>query len=281
MAPVRLNDLGFNRHVSRPGFAVPALACDAHMHVNGPYHRFPLRETRELAPPEATAEDYRRTASALGLQRCVIVQPSYFAKDNSCTLSAVNEIGIEARAVVVIDPDCSDTELRRFHDAGARGVRLQTVVAGGTDPVAARELADKLAPLGWHIQLFVRESQLGDIVPVVETLPVPVVFDHMAHLDEGDGEDGPNFRLLLKLLERERCWVKLSNAFFTPSGTRARALIQANPDRVVWGSDWPHVAFNSAPPDDGLLLDMLAAWAGDAEVTEKILSRNPDRLYFS
>jgi predicted TIM-barrel fold metal-dependent hydrolase len=282
VSKVRLNEHGFNRDVSRPGFVVPPLACDAHMHIVGPFDRFPLQETRDLAPPAATAEDFRITAHTLGLSRCVVVQPSFFARDNTCTLASVSEIGLEARAVVVVDPDITEKELQCFHDAGARGVRLQTVVAGGTDPKAARELAAKLAPLGWHIQLFVRQSQLSDLIPFVQALPVPVVFDHMVHLNADDPEDSQEFRLLQDLLGHGRCWVKLSNAFFTVSDKRARLLVETNPDQVMWGSDWPHVAFTGSPPDDGRLLDRLTDWSrGDMRLLERVLCANAGRLYFS
>jgi len=250
------------------------------MHINGPYDRFPLRETRDLEPPEATSGDYRRLAEITGIERCVVVQPSYFAKDNSCTLTSLTEIGLDARAVVVIDPDCPTSDLQRFHDLGARGVRLQTVIAGGTDPRAAQALAARLAPLGWHIQLFVREDQIPDLLPMINDLPVPVVFDHMAHLDRNAGEDSENFALLLRLLERGNCWIKLSNCFFNPSGSRARRLIEANPERVVWGSDWPHVAITDGAPDDGRLLDQLADWASNEDTLRKILCDNPTALYF-
>lgn len=257
-----------------------ALACDAHMHIVGPFARYPLRETRSLNPPEATLDDYRRVRDRLGLGRCVIVQPSVFAKDNACTLDAVEALEGSARAVVVVDADTDETTLECMHRRGARGVRLQQVVAGGASLDELEELAARIQPFGWHVQLFVDAAQLTDLVPRIRRLPVNVVFDHMAQTTQAAGMESTGFEALLQMLQTGKVWVKLANAFGFPDAARARSLIAANRERVVWGTDWPHLGVKGAALDDGKLLEALGEWTQDEALRQQILVDNPDRLYF-
>lgn len=280
MMDVTTNLSGFRKDITKPKVRLPEGACDAHMHIIGPFSRFPLVETRTLRPGEAVLEDFLSLQKVLGLDRCVIVQPSFYGTDNACTLDAVARIGDGARAVVVIDPEIGDEDLRRLHAAGARGVRLQQVVSGGIDPRHLTRMAERLAPLGWHIQLFVTEDFFLDSPVDLNGLPVPVVIDHMAHFDPSQGIDGAGFRAFLKLLERGNVWAKISNCFFRAAVDRARALVAANPERCVWGSDWPHVVFRGPAPDDGALIDDLEAICGDARTLELMVARNAGRLYF-
>lgn len=276
----KTNAQGFHRNVSAPAIAVPQGACDTHMHIVGPYSAYPLQETRSLQPPEATLDDYRRVQRITGLSRNVIVQPSFFAKDNRCTLESTQALGANARAVVVIDPDIDDSELAAMHRAGARGVRIQRVVAGGASIADIETLAACIQPFGWHIQLYLDAEDLVDLVPTLRRLPVDVVFDHMAHVRRGSTLTSAGFAALLGLLDGGRTWVKLSNARFEPDGERARRLIAANPERMLWGSDWPHVAYEENVPDEGKLLDLLAQWAPDEDERRRILVDNPASLYF-
>lgn len=250
------------------------------MHVVGPTARYPYRETRNLMPPEATWEDYRHTAATLGLERCVVVQPSFYASDNACTLDAVARSGGKAVGVVVVDADATHGQLAALHARGARAVRSQMIVAGGLSFDGVERLAERIAPLGWHIELYLDTSDLPELAGRLRRLPVPVVFDHMGQWLPGDRIDEPGFRALLELLESGRAWTKLSNPRFEPSPARARKLIEVNPERVVWGSDWPHVSHAGAPPDDGHLLDQLAGWTADAATVHRILVSNPGQLYF-
>lgn len=250
------------------------------MHVVGPLARYPFRETRNLMPPEATSEDYRATAARLGLQRCVVVQPSFYAADNQCTLDAVARSEDAAVGVVVVEPAVTPQELAALHAQGARAVRSQMIVAGGLTFDAVEALADRIGPLGWHIELYLDTADLPDLASRLRRLPVPVVFDHMGQWHPEDRVDEAGFRALLDLLESGQVWTKLSNPRFQPSSARARKLIETNPERVVWGSDWPHVSCKGPPPDDGALLDLLAEWTPDAETRHRILVSNPDRLYF-
>ena len=278
---IRTNTLGFRRDLRPPRVALPQGACDAHMHIVGPQARYPFTASRSISPPEATWSDYRRTAQTLGVSRCVIVQPSFYGTDNRCTLDAVAASEGRARAVVVVAPDVASADIARMHAQGARGVRLQLVAKGGVDPAAMESIAALIAPFGWHLQLYLDAEELPALAARLRRLPVPLVFDHMAHVIERNGTDGPGFAVLLELLSEGIAWVKLSNALFAPSAERARLLAQANPDRMLWGTDWPHVAHSDAGvPDDAALVDALADWIADPALRERALVANPDRLYF-
>lgn len=277
----RTNTRGFRPDGRAPLIAVPPGTCDTHMHIVGPYAQFPLVETRSLTPPEATLDDYRETMRRTGIARNVIVQPSFFAKDNACTLAAASALGDAARAVVVVDPDIDEAALRRMHEQGARGVRVQRVVAGGASIEDITRLAERIAPYGWHLQLFIDATEIEALVPTLQRLPVDVVFDHMAQVRSDSDMTHPGFQALLGLLRAGRTWVKLSNARFVPDAARARALVDANPRRALWGSDWPHVAYEESPvPEEGQLLDLLAQWVPDEATRHAILVDNPARLYF-
>ena len=190
------------------------------------------------------------------------------------------------RAVVVVEPDVGEATLARMHARGlarmhargARGVRVQNVVAGGASFDDIKEIAARIRPFGWHIQLFMDAADIVDIAPRLRGLPVPVVFDHMAQVHAGGGMDGDGFKTLLGLLESGRAWVKLSNAFRIPDPARARRLIAANPEHVVWGTDWSHLGFKDGPPDDAELLEAVSEWAPDASVRNRILVTNPGEL---
>jgi predicted TIM-barrel fold metal-dependent hydrolase len=278
---IRTNHAGPRRRASDPGFVLPPGACDTHVHILGPYDRHPLLVTRMIEPPAAPLEDYLATARPLGLARAVIVQPSVYASDNRCTLEAIAALGPAARGVAVIGPEVSDEALAALHRGGVRGVRLQAVAAGGQSPDLYAAVARRIAPLGWHLQLFLDARALPPILPLLRGLGLPLVFDHMAQIDSASGEDEPGFQALLTLLAEGLAWVKLSNSFFVPRAERARALFAANPRRCVWGSDWPHMAeMEPAVPDEGQLLARLAAWFPDPAARQAILAENPDALYF-
>ena len=278
---ITTNRAGFRRDVSVPRIRVPQGACDSHMHIIGSPQAYPFTVIRSLSPPPASWNDYRTTADKLGLSRCVIVQPSFYGTDNRCTLDAVAESEGRARGVVVVDAGITTAEIARMNERGARGVRIQMVSKGGVDFEAIEAVSERIAPFGWHLQLYVDAQDLPPLAARLRKLPVHVVFDHMAHVIESNGTDAPGFRLLLDLLADGHAWVKLSNALFPPSAERARILARANPDRILWGSDWPHVAYDEASvPDDGALVDALADWVPDEPMREKVLVTNPDRLYF-
>jgi predicted TIM-barrel fold metal-dependent hydrolase len=260
---------------------MPAGACDTHMHVVGPFDRYPLRETSLLRPPESTLDDYLAMRKIMGVERNVIVQPSFFAKDNACTLDATVSLGGQTRAIVAVDPDIDEKTLADMHARGARGVRLNhRVTPGGASVDGITEIARRIQPFGWHVQLFMDSEDVEALAPKLQQLPVPIVFDHMAHVHPDSSVRSAGFRTVLDLLASGKAWVKLSAWRFSPDGERARLLIAANPERILWGSDWPHVSWQEPVPNDGEILDRLAQWAGDPATLQRILVENPSQLYF-
>ena len=264
----------------------PAGACDCHAHVIGPAERRPFSPTRAYTPPDALLPDYLALLGELGIERAVIVQPSVYGYDNACTLDAVQTLGARGRAVVVADPASNDAELAAMAAAGACGLRFNLVTPGGPGAAELERMAARVAPLGWHVQLYVRTAQLVELAPRISGLPCPAVIDHMGHPDLKAGPEQPGFRALLELLLAGRIWVKLSGAYrvdpsvgHAAAAPFAKALINAAPDRCVWGTDWPHTQCEIDPPDDGQLLDQLADWAPEDALWRAILVDNPARLY--
>lgn len=275
-------------HPRRPRFAAPPGSCDCHFHVFGPYGRFPLSATRGYTPPEASVPSYRGVVQALGLTRSVIVQPSVYGDDNACTLAAAQALGGPAacRVVAVVGPEATMPQLRALHDAGVRGVRVNAVSGGGPLADQIGGVARAVAPLGWHVQLYLPPGALAGLAPAIQALPTPVVVDHMGSPVPGQ-PDEPGLRALLRLLDAGRTWVKLSGGYMASRGSApfddvapaARALAAARLDRVVWGTNWPHPIRFREMPDDGDLLDALATWLPDEEQLRAILVDNPAALY--
>jgi predicted TIM-barrel fold metal-dependent hydrolase len=286
-----------------PNVAVPRGATDCHMHIFGLQDRYPQSPTRTYTAPPASIARYRALAETLGLSRVVVVQPSAYGTDNSCTLDAVEALGGDARAVVGIDAATSEEALDHMAARGARGVRLNAASQGLDEIYKVSELvsaiAQRIARLGWHLQIFTDLAVISGLAPLLRTLSVPVVFDHMG-LAKGElGLEQPGFDALRELLATGRCWVKLSGAYrvssrepdFPDAAPIIRALVVANPDRVVWGTDWPHtashrhVASNTAPLisyrslDTAALLEQFAQYAGDTATLKKVLVDNPVALY--
>jgi predicted TIM-barrel fold metal-dependent hydrolase len=261
-------------------------ACDAHFHIFGPYDRFPLDDKRPYTPPPATIPHYRTMAEKLGLTRAVVVQASVYGTDNAVTLDAVAQFGQEnARAVVVVD-DTAD--LAAMHAAGARGVRFNAVSGNGTPIEQLDALARRIAPLGWHIQIYAKGAAMLDLAPRLAALPVPVVLDHMAGAPAEEGPQGPVVEAALRLLATGRAWIKLSGyrssmAPWTDLPPLARRYISAAPERCLWGTDWPHTQISRPEDmlDDAVLLDWFADWAPDAADRQRILVENPAKLYFA
>lgn len=272
--------------VSSPREKAPALSCDCHFHIFGPFDRYPLSEGRRYTPHEALVPDYLKLADTLGLQRMVVVQASIYGTDNAVTLDAIAQFGLHrARGVAVIDNAAEPATLRRMHDEGIRGVRFNMVSGNGTPESQLQELAERIAPLGWHIQIYAEGSKLHDIAPLLAKLPVDVVIDHCGGVSAALGINHPQFQALLRLLESGRAWVKLSSYRISTAGApwddaapNVRALAAAAPERCVWGTDWPHSQMNPRP-DAGALLDQLSAWVPDAATRHRILVDNPARLY--
>ena len=266
----------------------PPGACDCHAHVFGPVDRFPYVADRSYTPPEASYEAYRHMLSVLGLDRAVIVQPSVHGTDNRVTMDAVARAGGDFRAVVVVDDAVTDRELEELASGGARGVRLNLLYRSGSEVSDVRRLAERVAPLGWHLQMLIDVSTFGDLRRELGEPPVEVVFDHMGHLPAAKGTSDPGFTDMLAMIREGRAWAKLSGAYRFTGETQAayadvvpfaRAIVEAGPVRCVWATDWPHPSVTIPMPNDGALLDMLADWVPDEATRNDILVANPAKLY--
>lgn len=266
---------------------MPPGACDCHAHVIGPPEIYPFVAERSYTPPTATLEAYQALHRVLGVERAVIVQPSVHGTDNQVTLEAIAAYGPNARGVAVVDAAVKDSQLVLLNDGGVRGLRLNVLFGGGVGLHALEPLAKRIADMGWHIQLLLDARELVQLAPRLRRLPVPVVVDHMGHMNVVNGIDHPGFQTLIGLVRDGNCWIKLSGNYrisadgppYTDAVPFARALIEAGPERMVWGTDWPHPALNDFMPNDGDLLDALDDFAPESDLKRAILVDNPARLY--
>jgi predicted TIM-barrel fold metal-dependent hydrolase len=273
--------------VAPPSFTVPPGACDTHAHVISDGVRYPYVEDRSYTPPPAPEDKYLAMLAACGMSRGVLVQVSVHGTDNRYMLDVLRRHPDTLRGVGVVTDDVTDQELEAMHAAGVRGLRLNVLFGGGVGFASLEPLAERIARLGWHLQFLMDARDLPPLLPRLEKLPVPCVFDHMGHMPVAEGMDHPGFQALLHGVRDLGWWVKLSGAYrisdrfdsdFDDVVPWAQALIQAGPDRMVWGSDWPHVAVPRMP-DTGRLRNLLADWAPDAAQRRRILVDNPQRLY--
>jgi D-galactarolactone isomerase len=222
-------------------------------------------------------------------RRNVIVQPSTYGTDNRCALDALVAIGPTARAVAVVDTSVSDAELKRMNDLGVRGIRFNLAQgAFATTPEMLEPLSRRVNDLGWHIQINAPSAKIMEIKDILNRVPSPIVFDHLAHIPEPEGTAHPLFAAVLALIDKGNTWVKLSGAYadtkvgppsYSDSSAVARAYVQKAPERLVCGSDWPHPSERDNKPDDAILFDLLLDWAPDARVRNRILVQNPEMLY--
>lgn len=289
----------FDSRTRKPQFTLPAGATDCHAHICGPAARYDYFDGRIYTPPDALPADYRQMLDTLGVERAVLVQPSVYGTDNSCTLDAIRQLGARARGVAVIDQSTSAATLDDMAKAGVRGVRLNFETAGESDPAAIKRgiaaVAEQVRSRNWHVQFNTSLAVIAALRDDFAALPFPVVFDHFARAKAALGPSQPGFDALLALVKSGRAYVKISAAYrtsdkapdFPDTLPLAQALIAANPERIVWGSNWPHPGRGAsrtaiAPPypsDDGRLINQLPKWAPDAATRRKILVENPARLY--
>ena len=271
----------------KPSVKLPPGACDCHAHVFGPQSRFPYLPNAAYIPPDQTADDYMRVLKTLGCDRAVLVQPSVYGTDHAAMLEAMRSGKFNFRGVAVVSPNITDRELHDLHDAGFRGVRINLASKTPGLPFdAAPRLAERIKPLGWHLQFFVNVPTFPDIEQRLAALPVDVVIDHFGLIDCSQGLDAPGFQKLLRLLAHENVWMKLSGVYhiskkspLAPDITPfARRIVETSPDRLVWATDWPHPTA-AWIPDDGDLADMLLDWVPDESRRRRILVDNPARLY--
>lgn len=284
-------------------FDVPAGACDCHTHIHGDPGKFPFFAGRVYTPEPASPEEMAALHKALHIERVVIVTPSVYGTDNSATLFGIKARGATARGVAVIDDKTSENDLDAMGQAGIRGIRINLATGGVNDPAVGhqrfRAAVERVKARDWHVQLFTSPAMISAIKDLVAVSPVPVVFDHFGGAEAELGPDQPGFADLVELVRSGKAYVKISGAYrasrlgpdYADCVPLARALIAANSDRIVWGTDWPHP--NSVTPsgrkptevtplyqiDDGRLLNQLPVWAPDAAIRKKILVDNPARLY--
>ena len=285
-----------------PHAALPAGSCDCHTHVFGPTDRYPLAADRQYTPGQARLEDMLRLHDQLGIERVVIVHPSPYGSDNSCTLDALLALGERGRGVAVIDEKTSDAQLQAMHEAGVRGIRINLETDGIHEPaLAKRQLRwahDRVKDLGWHVQIYTNLSVFASLESVLDQLSVPVVLDHFCRAQAALGPNQVHFGALLQRVRQGQVWVKLSAPHrisnapdCADAAAMAQALIAANPDCLLWGSDWPHpgaapgkprqreVVETFHPIDDGRALNRLVEWVNDPATLKKILVDNPAKLY--
>jgi 2-pyrone-4,6-dicarboxylate lactonase len=274
--------------VSRPTFPMPCGAWDMHVHVFGPPERYPHVEKPHYTLPDGTLAQYRSLMPQLGIERFVLVQPSYYGTDNACLLDTLVEVGDLARGVAMIEPDIGAAELERFHRCGVRAVRLD-LFKRAREPLAEikryiTETAARVDPLGWHLQFYAPGYVVRDLIPFFRTLPIDFVIDHMGYMLEEDGLRSGDFSALLDLLGCGHCYLKLSGAYRIAKHKGyefvepvAKAIVDRAPDRAVWGSDWPHISYSDR--DTGELVSLLERWAPSQSARRQILVENPDRLF--
>ena len=274
---------------SPTAFAPPPGATDAHCHIFGPAHRFPFASEATYTPADAGIEDFEVLQERLGLSRAVFVQASCHGTDNAAMVDALIRGQGRYAGVAMIDESFSTADLGVLHDAGVRGTRFNFVahLGGAPDLEVFWRLVDRVQPFGWHIVLHFDAKDLPSHAKLLDRMPCPYVIDHMARVDATAGLGQTPFEALLELMRDERAWVKVSGAErLTAEGTPpyddvvpyAQALIAAAPERILWGTDWPHPTVRHMP-DDGDLVDMLAAFAPDESTRNRILVSNPETLY--
>jgi predicted TIM-barrel fold metal-dependent hydrolase len=279
-------------------FDVPAGACDCHTHIHGDPETFPYFSGRVYTPETALPDEMAALHRALRMRRVVVVTPSVYGTDNSATLWGMKARGADARGVAVIDDKTPESALDAMHAAGVRGIRLNLSTGGTNDPAVGRQrlqrAIERVKSRNWHVQMNTNLAMVTATKDLVAASPVPIVFDHFANAREELGVQQPGYADLVELVRSGKAYVKISvtagpRRDYAPFTPLAKALVAANPDRLLWGTNWPHPNSGSGRKpdeltplfqvDDGLVLNLLPVWAPDAEIRKKILVDNPARLY--
>ncbi len=270
-----------------PKLKAPPNATDCHHHVYNA--KYPVDPRATLRPADALVDDYRALQKRIGTSRNVLVQPSTYGTDNRAHLEALAAFGPSARMVAVVDDTVSTEELKRLHGLGVRGIRFNLAQAGATTPEMMEPLSRRVNDLGWHIQINAPAAKIMEVMPILQRVASPIVFDHLAHIPQPEGVNHPLYAQVRALMDKGRTWVKLSGAYgdtkvgpptYADASAVARAYAKAAPERCVWGSDWPHPTEQSKQlPDDALLFDLLSDWVPDEKARHRVLVENPAVLY--
>ena len=262
---------------------VPPGAIDSHMHIVGDYAQYPPAPTANVHPPVSDVDRYRTMSARIGVERCVVVQPTIYAFDNSCTLDAVNALGERAKGVVVVPPGIAEGDVAALSDDRVCGVRYHMLPGGILSWDTLEDTAARVAPFGWHVQVQMDGRLLPEQADLLGRLKSKLIIDHTGKFLEPVGADHPAFRVLLDLVEAGNTWVKLSAPYETSKvgpphyddvGVLAKVLSKNAPERVLWGSNWPHFRQDN-PPTEETLLDMMGEWIGDETIIAKALCDNP------
>ncbi len=283
---------GVHPNPSKPCFVAPAGAVDAHCHVFGPASRFPYAADRKYTPDDAPKEKLFALRDYLGFERNVIVQASCHGKDNSALVDALRAAGDKARGVAFVGPEVTVDELKEMDQAGVRGVRFNFLkrLVDATPKENFFKIVDKVVPLGWHIVVYFEAPELEGLTPFLKSLPTTLVIDHMGRPDVGKGVGHPDFQRILALLdENPNMWIKVScperltiaGPPYDDAVPFARTLVERFPDRVLWGTDWPHPNMETHIPDDGQLVDVIPRIAPTPALQKALLVDNPMRLYWA
>jgi D-galactarolactone isomerase len=273
-----------------PKLIAPTNACDCHHHIYDA--RFPVSpHWTQGFPPGSTVAEYRLLQKRLGTTRNVVVQPSTYGVDNRCTVDALKQFGRQARGVVVIDAATKDAELLEMSAAGVCGIRVNFVTPqpwGKTTSEMLASLGQRVDKLGWHVQILMKGEQIVEHETVIRSLPNRVVIDHLGRIPEPEGLAHPGFAAVRRLIDTGRVWVKLTEPYedskigpptYSDTSELARAYAQAAPERMLWGTDWPHPTQPGVKPDDANLLDLLSDWAPAEAIQTRILVTNPIEFY--
>lgn len=284
--------LVFHPNPSKPKFKLPEGAVDAHCHVFGPAAEFPFSPSRKYTPCDASKQQLFELRDFLGFTRNVVVQATCHGKDNRAMVDAVKAANGMARGIATVDMDISEKELEEMHEAGVRGVRFNFVkrLVDATPPEVFLTIANKIKAFGWHTVVYFEGQDLEELIPFLKQLPTDIIVDHMGRPDLAKGVDHPDFQRYVELMKDQKFWSKVTCPDrLSESGPPdyedfipfAKQLVELFPDRVLWGTDWPHPNLKSHMPDDGNLVDIIPKIAATAELQTKLLIDNPMRLYWS
>jgi predicted TIM-barrel fold metal-dependent hydrolase len=273
-----------------PRFNLPAGACDCHVHVYGPAARFPFQPSHAERSFEAPKDALETMHRKIGMDRCVIVHVPAHGTDLAVTLDAMASSDRQVRAVALVNNEITDNRLEELHGAGVRGIRYSPTLDGGPlNHAAVRRMADRIAPLGWHILFHFKDNGILPYADLLKGLPIPCVLDHFGGSDPATGgADQDSFRIVSELLQSDNGWIKISAIEkvshqpypFADAAAIAAALVEIASDRVLWGSDWPHPSVGpQGPTNDGDLVDLIPTYVSDPAIQQKLLVQNPDRLY--
>jgi D-galactarolactone isomerase len=280
----------FSAGTQRPRYQVPRLAADCHIHIFDP-DRFPYPVPTATPPPKATVADYRLLRRRLGTSRSVIVTPSNYGTDNRCTLDGIAQLGRSARGVAVIDDTFTDSQLDDLHQGGIRGIRFNLTRPGGAGADLIRPLAARVSRLGWHVQIHMTADGIIENLAKITDLPVDLVIDHMGRIPGAVGTAHPAYAAIRTLIDQRHTWVKLSGLYhesvdgpptYADRSKVGAAFAKAAPERMLWGSDWPHPTASRGEvpmPDDANMLDIFATWFRHERDRRRVLVDNPARLY--